>query len=384
MSHFSRRDFLRATGLSGASIALIGCQPATNAPAATEAKALNSESAAESAELFKWPTDLPSIKGQEIVYPGWGGPFDDVVQERVNTLFEEKTGCKAKFVPGPDTAKLEEMIRNNAVEWDLWTAGPDFPPTIFVNPNPTFESIDYSIVKAGAIPAGQQFERMVTTDGYSLGLVYRTDKFAGSPPQSWADVWDVKRFPGPRSLPRRAADLLDIATMASGRSVDDAAFYPVDIDAALAKIKQIQPNVTKFWSGGDEPMQLLLNGEVDIAAVWLSRVFTPISEGAPIGFTWNQGIYRLGGYCIVKGGKHVNACQQYLSWRCKPEVQALISNKVSVGYSNPATSQHIDKDRVAKIPTSPDNIKVQLQSNSQFWLDNEPKAEAALASALGI
>ena len=64
MSHFSRRDFLRATGLSGASIALIGCQPATNAPAATEAKALNSESAAESAELFKWPTDLPSIKGQ--------------------------------------------------------------------------------------------------------------------------------------------------------------------------------------------------------------------------------------------------------------------------------------------------------------------------------
>ena len=38
MYHFSRRDFLRATGLSGAAIVVIGCQPATNAPAASEAQ----------------------------------------------------------------------------------------------------------------------------------------------------------------------------------------------------------------------------------------------------------------------------------------------------------------------------------------------------------
>ena len=38
MNHFSRRDFLRATGLSGAAIVVIGCQPATNAPAASEAQ----------------------------------------------------------------------------------------------------------------------------------------------------------------------------------------------------------------------------------------------------------------------------------------------------------------------------------------------------------
>jgi len=181
------RAFLAACGASGSG----GTSTASTAGAASTESAV--ETAVESADPFSWPTDLPSIDGQEIVYPGWGGPFDEVVQSKVNSLFEEKTGCKATFVPGPDTAKLEEMVRNNAVEWDLWTAGPDFPPSIFENPNPTFENIDYSIVAAGAIPADQQFERMVTTDGYSLGLVYRTDKFGDSPPQSWAMSSPQKR-----------------------------------------------------------------------------------------------------------------------------------------------------------------------------------------------
>ncbi len=389
MKSFSRRKFLNIAALAGVGGAAVACAPGATqnpaAPAVEPTTAASTGSVAESTKLFSWPTDLPSIRGQEIVYPGWGGPFDKVVQAKVNPLFEETTGCKATFVSGPDTAKLEEMIRNNAVEWDLWTAGPDFPPSIFADPNPTFVDIDYSIVQPGAIPLEQQFKRMVTTDGYSLGLVYRTDKFGASPPQNWADVWNVKKFPGPRSLPRRAADLLDIAKMAVwGARPFESTFYPVNVDEALAKVKEIQPHVTKFWTGGDEPMQLLLNGEVDIAAVWLSRVFTPISEKAPIGFTWNQGIYRLGGYCIIKGSKHIEACQQYLRWRCMPEVQALVSNEVSVGYSNSDTNQYIDKDRAAVIPTSPVNISVQLQSNSKFWLDNEPKAEIALASVLGL
>ena len=48
--------------------------------------------------------------------------------------------------------------------------------------------------------------RQIVTDfgvaGMSLGtcLVYRTDKFPNVGPESWADFWDVRKFPGTRSL----------------------------------------------------------------------------------------------------------------------------------------------------------------------------------------
>ncbi|MFW8406512.1 extracellular solute-binding protein, partial [Klebsiella pneumoniae] len=45
-------------------------------------------------------------------------------------------------------------------------------------------------------------------DVYSTVLAYRTDKFTKETPQTWADFWDVKRFPGRRSLRRSPLDTI--------------------------------------------------------------------------------------------------------------------------------------------------------------------------------
>jgi putative spermidine/putrescine transport system substrate-binding protein len=332
--------------------------------------------------VFAQEMDMPDISGMEIVSPGYGGTFDDAVREFVDPLWFEMTGVPVTIVSGPDASKLVAMVENDAVEWDMFPTGPEFPPSIYDDPNPIFEPIDYSIVQADPIPKDLQFKHMITTDGYALGIVWRADTFDEGP-QSWADFWDTEKFPGPRTLPRRAADIIEIAAMADGIPEGDPNFYPIDVDRAIASIERIQPDVVKFWTGGEEPMQLLLSGEVDLAGVWLSRVFAPMDEGAPIDMTWNQNIFRIGGFSPVRLSKNLPAVMKYLDFRTKPETQALISNAAPIAYSNPDTAQHIDPEQVRLLPSSPENAAVQHLSNGQFWFDNEAEINERLTDVLG-
>src|SRR5258705_369542 len=57
-------------------------------------------------------------------------------------------------------------------------------------------------------------------------LCYRRDKFPNGGPQSWADFWDVKKFPGTRSLYNNAPRTLAFALLADGVAPDK--LYPMD------------------------------------------------------------------------------------------------------------------------------------------------------------
>ena len=59
------------------------------------------------------------------------------------------------------------------------------------------------------IPAGFMSPYGVGTNVYSTVLAYRTDAFKNrKAPESWADFWNVKDFPGGRSLRKHPFDTL--------------------------------------------------------------------------------------------------------------------------------------------------------------------------------
>ena len=73
--------------------------------------------------------------------------------------------------------------------------------------------------------------------GYSLGtnIVYRTDKFPNGGPQSWADFWDVKKFPGPRCLFDRSFTCLAFALLADGVPTDKFDRPGMDLERGAAR-----------------------------------------------------------------------------------------------------------------------------------------------------
>ena len=122
---------------------------------------------------------------------------------------------------------------------------------------------------------------------YSLGtnLVYRKDKFPNGGPQSWADFWDVKKFPGSRCLFDRSFTCLAFALLADGVPIDK--LYPMDIDRAFRKMDEIKPHIKVWWRDGSQSQQLIRDGEVDMIAMWSARAVDLIDDKVPLEIVWN-------------------------------------------------------------------------------------------------
>ena len=131
------------------------------------------------------------------------------------------------------------------------------------------EKLDFSkLPNAAAMPADYRSDYSIVYETYSTVLGYSTAKFAKAEaaPQSWADFWDVKKFPGRRSLRNHPLATLEIALMADGVPADK--LYPLDVDRAFKKLEEIKPHITVWWTSGAQSAQLLNDGEVDMIQAW--------------------------------------------------------------------------------------------------------------------
>ena len=146
------------------------------------------------------------------------------------------------------------------------------------------------------------------SDIYATILAWRTDKYGRSGPKSWADFWDVQKFPGRRAFHKHPIDMLEIALLADGVPKDK--IYPIDMDRAFKKLDQIKPHVQVWWTGGAQTTQMLQSGEVDMLPTWNGRAQAVIDAGGPVEIGWNQGLYALEGWVIPKGDPQGRARQE--------------------------------------------------------------------------
>ena len=104
-------------------------------------------------------------------------------------------------------------------------------------------------------------------------LVYDGNKMADGP-KSWADFWDVEKFPGKRGMLGQALYTLENALMADGvpRPMSTTVLRtPEGVDRAFAKLDQIKPHVV-WWTSSSTAMQNLDAGEVVMTDMYNGRV----------------------------------------------------------------------------------------------------------------
>src|SRR3546814_12597665 len=86
---------------------------------------------------------------------------------------------------------------------------------------------------------------------WSYVIGYDGDRIKGPGPQSWADFWDMKRFPGKRGMRRTPKYSLEFALMADGVPADRV--YPMlrtpaGVHRAFRKPDGIKPQVGRLSS----------------------------------------------------------------------------------------------------------------------------------------
>ncbi len=168
------------------------------------------------------------------------------------------------------------------------------------------EKVDKEAAKADQLPPSLVREYGIVS--YSLGtnIVYRKDKFPNGGPQSWADFWDVKKFPGPRCLFDRSFTCLAFALLADGVPIDK--LYPMDLDRAFRKMDEIKPHIKVWWHDGAQSQQLIRDGEVDMIAMWSARAVDLIDDKVPLEIVWNGAELYWANLIVPKGDPNAKAC----------------------------------------------------------------------------
>ena len=307
------------------------------------------------------------VHAEPITFVTDGGAYVDAQKKALIEPAAQRLGLEI-HAEGADEmiAGIKAQMQGGNVYWDIVEVGPD--DCVAGTQQGLFEPLDYSkIPNAADLPAEFRKPNSLGYIGYSTVLAYNKKKYGDNPPQTWADFWDVKKFPGRRSLRGKAYVMLELALLADGVPHDKV--YPVDVDRAYKKLEALKPDVTAWWSSGAQSAQLIADGEVDMIAIWNGRVSGAMKANPDIGYTFNEAIYQNTCLVVPKGSKHKEEAFKVINEMLSPDLQADIPKYIAYGPANPKayTLGKIADDVKSTLPSAPENYAKQVLIGADWW-----------------
>lgn len=311
------------------------------------------------------------VHAEEMVFASWGGAYQDAIKKAWITPFADETGIDVLEDTEPEVARIRAMVDTKSVEWDVVTGGGS-TLTQGTTYN-LFEKITPDMVDQSGVIESARSEYGVPSEIFSTVIGYSKKDFPDGGPKTFADFWDVKKYPGKRALPNKPATVLEAALLADGVKPDDVygvLSTPEGMERALNKIRQIKPHVSLWWSSGAQPVQALGSGEIVMALGWNGRFQAGLDEGLDIAMSWDQAVAQVGYFMIVKGSPNKDAAVKFLNYIIKPEVQARFSQYVAYGPVTPKSLDLIDKERAERLPSTTERIGKSLFLSDKWWAAN--------------
>jgi putative spermidine/putrescine transport system substrate-binding protein len=309
------------------------------------------------------------LEGKSVTFASWGGSYQDAQKVCYCDPFAAASGAKVLQAGPVDYAKFRTMVGAGNPVWDVVDVTIEFLYT--AAKDGLYQKIDTKAVHTGRISPQFVHEYGVGDIVWSYNIGYSTTAFStGSHPKSWADVFDVKKFPGTRTLRDRVAPMLEIALMADG--VEPSKLYPLDVDRAFKKLDTIKKN-TIFWKTNSQPQQLFTDGEVTCGLILNGRAYDAVEKGAKMAIEWNQNIQSVDYLVVPKGSKNVEAAMGLIDEMTVAANQAKLANMIAYSPTNPDAIAAVDKKLAPWLSTNPENAKQGFVINAEYWRDRYEK-----------
>ena len=316
------------------------------------------------------PYVITPARAAETLYVNtWGGIWEEAAAAHLFAPFTKETGIQIKTVSPVSFAKLAAQAKTGNYEFDVTTLGGG--DIVRANDAGLIEKLDPTLDRTKMAP-DQVFQNGVASHAFSTIIAWRKDKYPNGGPQSWADFWDLKKFPGSRCLQSYAARVLPLALLADGVPKDK--LYPMDLDRAFTSLDRIKPNIRVWWTQGQQSQQLLRDGEVDAIGIWHSRTIELIQQKQNVDFTWNQGEIDRAYWVVSKGSPRAKLAWRFIQSVVQPDRLARFCVAANYGPLNPKAFEYIKEADARLMPTFPANYKKQFEQDVA-------KAEPQLADA---
>lgn len=300
----------------------------------------------------------------ELVIVNWGGDAVEAHEKAWAARFEQANpGSKAIIDgSGPSSGKIKAMVESGKVTWDLCDR--NNIAAIDLGQQGLLEEVDYSRVNIDATPEAYRGKWGLGSYYYSFALTWDTSAFEQTP-TTWADLWNTKDFPGTRTLRKNFEGQLESALLADGVAPED--IYPVDVDRAIEKIKEIKED-TIFWGSGSASQQIMRDGDAVIGNLWHTRssIVNRETDGR-VDYSFNQAILFTGAWIQPKGAPSGPAAWDFAAAAQDPQSQVEVFLAVGMGPINPKAAALVPKDMRHRDAGNPDNIAIQIPANAEWY-----------------
>jgi putative spermidine/putrescine transport system substrate-binding protein len=205
-------------------------------------------------------------------------------------------------------------------------------------------------------------------------LAWDKDKFPATP--SWADFWDVAKYPGKRGLFAGVRGNLEIALLADGVAPGDVyrTLASSDgVDRAFRKLDQLRPYIV-WWHNGAEAAHLLVSNDALMTSA-PSEAVVAAERTAHRNFAlqWTGNLSSVQFWGIAKGSANLRQAVQFLYFAGTPAIQAKLHARLAVGGTAKGATDFLTSDQLAVSPANPANLAAGLRQDTAFWHDNLDK-----------
>jgi putative spermidine/putrescine transport system substrate-binding protein len=301
-----------------------------------------------------------------LVFTSSGSSYQRAQTKAWLNPYSNESGTKIHQDSPTDYAKIQSMVENDQVIWDVVNVSNDFGLQSTAD---LLEPLDYSIIDKEPILEGYASEYRIACMLYANTIAYNTKQIDGTP-STWADLFDTQKFPGQRGFRKSPWETLEVALLGDG--VPPENLYPLDVERALNKLDTIRDQIL-WWETGGQLQQQLADGEVALASAWNGRVQTEIDAGTPVKIQWNQNLQTSDYLVVPKGTANKEQAMRLIAYCVSGQNNHRLSEFIPYAPINKESIPKVDPQVTSQLPTTYRDVGVTF--NAEWWDNNREAVE---------
>jgi putative spermidine/putrescine transport system substrate-binding protein len=313
---------------------------------------------------------LPAAAAGELTVISFGRADRAALAEAYLEPFGKATGIAVNSLSyDGQVTELTQMVHAGATVWDVMQVE---SRTLQQGCRQgLFEKLDPARVPPAAdfIP-GALSECGVGIFTWAQALVY-ADQLRDAP-RSWADFWDVRKYPGKRGLRRSAKYTLEIALLADGvdpKDVYSTLSTEAGVRRAFRKLDQIRKN-TIWWEAAAQPGNLLAAGLVSMSSAYTLWFDPALERNRHTRIVWRQSLYDIDSWAIPAGSPRRDDAYRFIAFSSSPERQKVLSEQLTYGPTNRSALDLLPARLAGMLPSSAPNLASALRIDTAFWIEH--------------
>jgi len=305
-----------------------------------------------------------------VVYVGFGGIYEQGIRQAVLTPFQQQSGIQVDVTTGASAiAKMRAMVSARRTEWDVVDAtGPAFGQLLTDN---LIQKLDLSKINTAELASPKYVGPYgVAIYAYSHNIFWNTKAIPG-PLTSWADVWNVGKFPGKRGFQNVPWYTLEVALVADGVPMER--LYPLDVDRAFRSLDRIKAHAA--FLDLNTLTNLVAQQEIVTGDLNLARVQKLKKDGVPLAYTWKETLVDVERWPILEGAPNAAQAHQLINFALQPEPQLQILKILGYSPTSRTAIARIDAEQARDLPGTPATAPQSFYLDPEWWARNGKAVE---------